>query len=248
MRHREYRKICPGADTAVLFIHGINGTPNHFRDFVELVPAEYSVVNVLLEGHGKGVGDFARTSMKAWKTQVDSIAQQLLESHGHLLIVGHSMGSLFAIRQAIKHPDKVDGLFLLAVPLKIAIKPRMLRNSMCVYFGKVKEDDLWVQAAVNCYGIAPDWRFWRYIPWAGRYLELFQEIKNVKEQLSALQTPCRCYQSRKDELVSMKACDVLQESKAVTLRVLENSGHYYYDAEDYGRLLGAFREFIKDFA
>lgn len=248
MRHREYRRICPGADTAVLFIHGINGTPSHFRDFVEQVPDGYSVVNVLLDGHGKGVRDFGQTSMQAWKAQVDGVVEQLLESHDRLLITGHSMGSLFAIRQAIKHPDKVSGLFLLAVPLKIAIKLRMLRNSMCVYFGNVKEDDLWAQAAVNCYGIEADWRAWRYIPWAGRYLELFKEIKNVTQLLGALQTPCYCYQSRKDELVSVKSCEVLEGCKAARVQLLENSGHYYYDQKDYERLLGYFREFIKDFA
>lgn len=248
MTHREFRKICPGSDTAVLFIHGINGTPNHFRDFVDLVPPDCSVVNMLLGGHGGSVRDFARASMEEWKAQVDAAVEELLEHHSRLLIVGHSMGTLFAIRQAIKHPDRVDGLFLLAVPLKIAIKPRMLRNSMCVYFGNVKEDDLWVQAAVSCYGTEPDWRFWRYIPWTNRYLELFKEIKDVKDQLSALKTPCYCYQSEKDELVSMKACGILRENKHVSVRVLENSGHYYYEEMDQRQLLEDFQGFIKNMA
>ena len=64
MKHREFRRICPDADTAVLFIHGINGTPNHFHDLVKLVPAECSVVNVRLKGHGGSVRDFANTSME----------------------------------------------------------------------------------------------------------------------------------------------------------------------------------------
>ena len=246
MAHREYRKICPGADTAVLLIHGINGTPNHFRDVLELVPPEYSVVNVLLSGHGGSVRDFARTSMEKWKAQVDREVASLLENHEHLLIVGHSMGTLFAIRQAIRHPDKVKALFLLAVPLKIAVKPRAIGTSLKVSLGKVKQDDAWAKAAANCYGIQPDRRFWRYIPWANRYLELFKEIRNVKTQLTALKTPCHCYQSKKDELVSMKACGILRENKAVSVEVLENSGHYYYEEADYRRLLEDFQRFIKD--
>ena len=243
MEHREHRKILPNADTAVLFIHGINGTPNHFRDFVELVPPEYSVVNMLLSGHGKSVSDFAKTSMEKWKTQVDGVVEELLESHEHLLIVGHSMGTLFAIGQAIKHPDKVDGLFLLAAPLKLFVKPRVVRTSLRASLGKVKEGDRWGQAAANCYGIEPDRRFWRYIPWVGRYLELFREIKSVKSRLALLKTPCFCYQSKLDELVSVKSCEVLRGNKAVSVQVLENSGHYYYDQKDYEGLLEDFQSF-----
>ena len=246
MTHREDRRICPNADTAVLFLHGINGTPNHFRALVALVPPEFSVVNVLLKGHGGSVRDFASASMEEWKTQVDREVEALLEQHDRLLIAAHSMGTLFAIRQAIKHPGKVRGLFLLAVPLKLLIKPRMLKTSLLVYSGRVREDDLWTQAAIRSYGIGPDRRFWRYIPWAKRYLELFAEIRNVKGQLDKLQTPCYCCQSRKDELVSMGACRLLRENRFVTVRVLENSGHYYYEEKDYALLTGAFGGFVKD--
>lgn len=247
MKHKEFRRICANADTAVLFIHGINGTPNHFRDFVSLVPPECSVVNVLLDGHGAGVSDFANTSMGIWKTQVDREVEELLEHHKNLLIVGHSMGSLFAIRQAIKHPNRVRGLFLLAVPLKLSIKPRMLSTSMRVYLGRVREDDLWTQAAINCYGIETDWRFWRYIPWIKRYLELFREIKAVRGQLGTLTARCFCYQSQKDELVSLKSCKFLQENSAAEVQMLENSGHYYYDETDYDRLLCDFGKFARNF-
>ena len=246
MIHREFRRICPGADTAVLFIHGINGTPNHFRDFVERLPPEYSVVNMLLSGHGGCVRDFARTSMDKWKTQVDAEVASLLENHEHLLIVGHSMGTLFAISQAVKRPDKVEGLFLLAAPLKISIKPRLIPRSLRVSTGKAKKEDLWDLAAVNCYGTQPDWRFWRYIPWTKRYWELLKEIKKVKAQLPALRTPCHCYQSEKDELVSMKACGILRENQSVAVRVLENSGHYYYGESDHRHLLEDFQRFIKN--
>ena len=246
MKHEEFRRICSDADTAVLFIHGINGTPNHFRDFVELVPPECSVVNVLLDGHGAGVSDFANTSMGKWKTQVDREVEALLLHHEKLLIVGHSMGTLFAIRQAVKHPDRVRGLFLLAVPLKLSIKPRMLRSSMRVYLGRVREDDPWTQAAFNCYGIEPDRRFWRYIPWVGRYLELFREMGAVRKLLGVLQTPSLCYQSKLDELVALRSCRILRENSVAQVNVLENSGHYYYDEKDYARLLRDFSSFVEN--
>ena len=245
MTHREFRRICPDADTAVLFLHGINGTPDHFREFVERVPPEFSVVNLLLKGHGGSVGDFARASMEEWKAQADREVETLLEQHDRLLIAAHSMGTLFAIRQAIKHPGKVRGLFLLAVPLKLCIKPRMLKTSLLVYSGRVKADDLWTQAAVRSYGIGPDRRFWRYIPWAKRYLELFSEIRDVRGQLDKLQTPCCCCQSKKDELVSMGTCRFLRESRFIAVKVLENSGHYYYAQKDHTQLMQDFDSWVR---
>ena len=67
MKHKEYKRIVPEAETAVLFIHGIAGTPNHFKDFLPLVPKEFSVYNLLLDGHGGKTEDFSKTSMKKWE-------------------------------------------------------------------------------------------------------------------------------------------------------------------------------------
>ena len=246
MLHTEFRRIQLNAKTAVLFIHGINGTPNHFRDFVELVPPECSVVNLLLKGHGKGVSDFGSASMEQWKAQVNEEVESLLDCHEHLLIAAHSMGALFAIRQAIKHPERIKALFLMAVPLKPFIRFRMIRTSVLMHLGRVREDDVWTQAAVKAYGINLERKFWKYIPWIDRYLELLKEIKAVRKNMSALETPSYCYQSQKDELVSLKSGDILRGNKWVTVRILENSGHFYYDKRDYALLLEDFRSFINN--
>lgn len=245
MEHRAYRNILPDAKTAVLFIHGINGTPNHFRDLVKLIPEGCSVVNLLLKGHGKGVSDFAKASMKEWKAQVDAEVESLLENHDKLLIAAHSMGTLFAIRQAIKHPDKVGALFLIAVPLRVHVKFRMIRTVFLTRTGRVRPDDAWTQAAVKCYGIRVESGFWKYIPWVCRYLELFREIWDMNRQLGQLQTPCLCYQSNMDELVSRKSGDILRKNKFAMVHILENSGHFYYEEKDYKRLTEDFSGFLE---
>ena len=54
MKHEEMIRIVPGASTAVLFLHGIVGTPNHFVGGVpitEWVPEDWSLHNLLLPGH-----------------------------------------------------------------------------------------------------------------------------------------------------------------------------------------------------
>ena len=77
MEHKEYVKINDESNTVVLFIHGIVGTPNHFNEFVPLVPESISVYNLLLDGHGKGVKDFSKASMKKWESQVATVVEEL---------------------------------------------------------------------------------------------------------------------------------------------------------------------------
>ena len=50
MKHESYERIVPGSDTAVLFLHGILGTPRHFEDFISLVPDSWSFSAPLLPG------------------------------------------------------------------------------------------------------------------------------------------------------------------------------------------------------
>ena len=243
MEHREWKRIVPASDTAVLFIHGIAGTPNHFSDFVELVPENLSVWNLLLDGHGKGAVEFSKTSMKRWETQVQNAVEELSQTHEYLYIVGHSMGTLFAIEQAIRNP-KITKLFLLAVPLKLFLKSAMVSNAWKVYFDKIKPGDASALAAKKCYGIENDKMVLHYLGWIPRFMDLFAKIRQTRKRLHLLNTPTAAFQSMKDEMVSSKTMDLLRENPSVSVTVLPASGHYYYPEEEYGFLLRRFAEWM----
>ena len=54
--HKETVRLVPGVETAVLYIHGICGTPDHFRKLIvleELIPKHVSVYNLPLERQKK---------------------------------------------------------------------------------------------------------------------------------------------------------------------------------------------------
>ncbi len=244
MEHKEYKRINPCARAAVLFVHGIVGTPNHFADFVSLVPSDVSVCNILLDGHGGSVRDFSHTSMQKWEKQVRDAVDELMLSHTEVYIVAHSMGTLFAIDRAIEN-EAVKGLFLLAVPLVISPKPRMVSNLCKVYFDKIKPDDVVALAAKRCYGIAQDKNPFHYFGWIPRYLELFAKAKETRRKIQLLQTPCVIYQSAKDELVSSKSAQLLAKNERISVVELKNSGHYYYALDDLAFLLRAFENFMK---
>ncbi len=240
--HKEYKRINPESDTAILFIHGILGTPNHFKDFIPLVPEEYSIHNLLLDGHGKGVKEFSHTSMNSWKNQVETAANDLLKNHKQIIIVAHSMGTLFALQQAYKKPEKIKYMFLLATPLKLGIKFKMFSNSMKLYFNKIKSDDTEGLAYKAACGINQDKKFWLYLGWVPRFIELFKEIKFTRTLLKDISVPCFVFQSKNDEMVSRKSINFMKANPSIKLDVLKKSSHHYYFESDYDILLKKFND------
>lgn len=241
MEHREYIRVNDNADVAVLFIHGIVGTPNHFQEFVSLVPQSMSVYNLLLDGHGKGVQDFSKTSMKKWEMQIATVVDNLSLTHKEIYIVAHSLGTLLAMEQAIKN-EKISKLFLLAAPLKLSLKPKMISNSLKVYFNKIRPDDYEALAAKNCYGIEQDKNPFKYIGWIPRFLELFAKIRQTRQIVNSINTTCLVYQSEKDEMVSKCSKKCFENNPSILVSELKRSSHYYYDKEDFDFLM---TEFIK---
>lgn len=240
MAHEENRRMVPGADAAVLFIHGILGTPNHFSAFLPLIPVDISVVNLLLDGHGAGVRAFSRTSMKKWETQVEAAVDSLLATHKKLYIAGHSLGTLLAIEQAVKKP--VAGLFLLAVPIRLGIKPRVFATCWKVWRGRVRDTDVYTVAAQNCCGVEQSKNLLLYLGWIPRFWELLVKIRKTQKLLPNLTAPAAVYQSAKDELVSTSSDSYLVSNSTMQVTCLENSTHYYYEPKDLALLQ---REFIK---
>lgn len=229
MEHKEYIRVCPGSDTAVLLIHGIVGTPLHFRELLPLIPGSWSVYNLLLDGHGAGVREFGATSMKKWKAQVSARVEEIIASHSKLLIIAHSMGTLFAIQEAIRFPDRIKALFLLNCPLRVRYPPSTLAMTIRTIMGCTDPAAKALGAACS---VQLTKQLWRYIPWAPRFIELLAEIRAVRKLLPQLSTPTRCFQSAKDELVSMRACRELERNTIIRNMVLPDSGHFAYGPED----------------
>lgn len=245
MNHKEYKSIATGSDTAILFIHGILGTPDHFDNLIPLLPQGLTVSNILLDGHGKYATDFSQTSMKQWEMQVEQAVCELLQSHKNLYIVAHSMGTLFAIEQAIRQ-ERIRGLFLLAVPIQPMPKARMFSNAWKVYHGNISEKDRFGVAAKAACSIQPSKNPIHYFGWIFRYFELFYKIHKTKHLLPHLSTPTVAIQSRLDEMVSKNADRYLSQHSKMHVYTLEASYHYLYDAKDLHTLKSHFLKFIAE--
>ena len=216
--------------TGILFIHGILGTPEHFRMFLPLVPKEYSVRNLLLKGHGGSVRDLSQASMSEWKRQVSEALDELSVSCDSIIIEAHSMGTLFAIQEAIQRP--IDELFLINVPLKLHITFRLLRTMQKVYTGNIKPEDVWYLAAQKACSIRIEKNVLKYLTWIPRYLELFSEISKIRKMLGSLSTKSHIYLSAYDEMVSVKCGKLFENNPQLSVKMLNSSGHFYYSPED----------------
>lgn len=241
-RHSEYIREVPGSNTVVLFVHGILGTPYHFKGLVEVVPAEWSVYNILLKGHGRTVDDFASSRMRDWKLQVHCLVNKLALEYDHIIIAGgHSMGTLFAIEEGIQNP-KVKALFLLNVPLKVYVHPRAMAASIKVAFNKVKPTNKTAVAMQQTYSAESDKRVWKYIKWIPNYAALLSEIRKTRAKIDKLTMPCYIYQSEHDELVRKSAVKCCSNKSNISVHVLPQSGHFYYEKSDMAFLQSSLKE------
>lgn len=233
MEHKEYIRISDKSNTAVLMIHGIFGTPRHFDDIIPLVPEEWSIYNILLDGHGKGVKDFARTSMDKWKKQVDGMFEKLYKKYDNIYVVGHSMGTLLSLDISHKYVDKIRGMVLLAVPLRVFLKPVSAINSLKLVLGLTSKENPMDVASVKAHSVSHDSFFWHYAGWIPRYFELFALIHKVRNEIENITVPCFTFQSKKDEMVAFSSIEYLQKNPLFVNKVLKNSMHFYYDSSDF---------------
>lgn len=241
MSHNQYFKK-GNSDTAVIFIHGILGSPHQFNFLVELTPKNWSIYNVLLDGHGQTTREFAKTSMRRWEKQIHSLMEKLTKKYENIIIVGHSMGTLFAIDVAILWPQKVKQIFLLCTPLKVSVKASAVNTGLQVFLDKVDNQNSNAVAAKDGYSIQPDKRLWKYLSWLPRYIELFVKIKDINNKLRLLPVPCIAFHSFKDELVSNKTYDILKSYSNIKTIPLVNSGHFHFSTDDCKLITDSFQE------
>lgn len=244
MAHKTYIRHVEGADTVVLCIHGFLGSPEHFERFIRSAPENVAVYNILLNGHGGSVRDFAKASMEGWKTQVDGVVKELAARYKNIIMIAHSMGTFFAMDAAVGYPDAVKALFLLQTPLKIGVKPTAAINTFKTLFDLFEDDEVG-RAYKNAHSVKLNMRLWEYIGWIPRYLELFAEAKRGRSTILELDKPCYVFQSAKDELVSMRSVRFVPDKQNIHVSVLKNSAHFLYSEEDFSHMLDRFCSFLR---
>ncbi len=231
MAHQEYIREIPDADAVALCIHGILGTPDQFNPLLREIPKEWSVFNILLDGHGKQVQDFSHSSMQKWKAQVQRTLTYLSVRYSKIVIIAHSMGTLFAIQAACSGNKKIKALFLIDTPLIPLLRPICVGNSLKIIWNCIPENNVFGRAQKDALSIHPDKRLWLYLGWIPRYLELFKEISATRKCIPHISIPCRVFFSQWDELVSLRSYKYLKGNPKIKVSVLNGATHFYFNSE-----------------
>lgn len=249
MKPVETIRIVPGAKTAVLMMHGIAGTPNHFRELMpleDMIPESWSLYNILLPGHGGTVRDFSRRSMAAWEGYTMDIFRDLCRNHEQVILIGHSMGTLFAMDMALARPDKVAFLFLLGVPLRVGVRAVAVCNLIRFSFGWLNPENPIQMSMANACSIPPTAKFWQYIGWIPRMVELVRKMHAVSDRVQDLQVPTIAFQSLRDEMVSNRTASILRNAGTVEVHELVPSTHFYYHPDDIATMRQRFADAGKE--
>ncbi|MBX3128417.1 MAG: alpha/beta fold hydrolase [Polyangiaceae bacterium] len=108
-------RVVAGATPAVLAVHGFGGTPLEIELAVDVAARLGLAARApLLPGHGKHAQHLARTGWADWSRSVEDALTELTATGDRVIAVGLSLGSLLATHAALRAPERVAGLVLLA--------------------------------------------------------------------------------------------------------------------------------------
>jgi carboxylesterase len=115
----------PGGPDAALLLHGLSGSPFELRALADRLYLEgMRCLGPVMAGHG---GEPQALAGVLWTDWVARAREELLRLQGarRTFVVGCSMGALVALALAHEHPERVDGLALLAPALRLAPGPAL---------------------------------------------------------------------------------------------------------------------------
>ena len=217
-------------NTALLFVHGIQGQPRQFQFLLERLPEDVQVRNLLLPGHGAGMSAFRRSGRDQWLAAVRQAAVELREQYGRLAFVGHSMGCLLGLEIERELSGVFAGMLLLCCPFHLRPTPRYFRNNLLASRPERETDDAFVRAAREANGVAAAYPA-QYLTCVRPYLELLRLTRTVRKMGVVPACPVRFLFSEKDEVVSPRSARFARERFDAEPTVLHGCGHNMFSAE-----------------
>ena len=236
------------SEDAVLFVHGFTEGPEQFRPMAAWANAlGLDAAALSLPGHGGTADDFARSGRRAWEECVFGETDRLLTLYRRIVVAGHSMGGLLAVRAALRRADGVAGVVCIGCPLHVWVSGRAVRCVVGVrYLPSVRS--LRVEAMRRAVNVAPG-PTPGYVRWLPRLGDLFAMMRCVRGCLREMRVPLLAVLGLRDELVDARRSlrsfrRHVPEGLLQTL-VLPRSTHFYYPPADSERLREAFIGFLR---
>ncbi|NKB68635.1 MAG: alpha/beta fold hydrolase [Candidatus Latescibacteria bacterium] len=228
--------------TGVLLIHGLTASPTEMRPLGHFLHQQgLTVLGLRLPGHGTTPDDLAQTHWQDWYAECEAGLDKLLTACDRVFVSGLSAGGVLGVLLALRHPDRVAGLSLLApafvvrppllwlaAPLRPFIKAVDKGNRSSAYY---HQHDLF------SYPVFP----------TPALVELRRLIKATQPQLARLQAPVQLFFGRFDRTVPIHSGLPLFNrlgSRNKTLAILPASKHVLTVEPDAPRMFQAIAQFI----
>jgi carboxylesterase len=221
---------CNDANSVVIFIHGLFGSPNQFVDLAEAVynlGCAYKCV--LLPGHGKDMSEFSKFGGADWQRHLQNEIDTVKHDYKKIFLVGHSMGGLLALNAGMLKENNISGIFLIATPLKVhTISPKAIFRKLQLL--RLPKDNEIKSAYMSSNSVKMSKRS-LYLPATKTFREFFKLMKQTKKRLSDVLVPVYMIHSKNDETTSYMSAALLYKGLCSTQREafsLEKSWHAFY--------------------
>ncbi len=116
---------------AALLFHGLTGAPNEMAPLAEKLHSNgFDILAPCFSGHGTSIDDLRTTPASRWLAEVDAAFVQISQrTPSGIYCAGLSFGGMLTLPLAIKNPEQVKGLAILAPPIQIrsAVKEYAVR-------------------------------------------------------------------------------------------------------------------------
>ena len=216
--------------TAVLFVHGIQGSPGQFQFLIDALPPGTEVRNLLLPGHGAGAKEFRRSGRESWLSALRAETEALLSAGKRVVYVGHSMGCLLGLLASRALGDPFAGMLLLCCPFSFRLNRRYISIGYRAARPERPGEDLAVTAtrAANSVRLRRTAEQLTLIHPYAELLRLMAQVRRLKPRGPA---GIRFFFSGDDEIVSSRCRETAAAWPAAEVRILPGCSHNYYPEE-----------------
>ena len=227
-RHRAFSRLTDSKEI-VLFVHGIQGSPEQFRELAACLPENIDTMSLQLPGHGGSLRDFRHAGKREWLEYFCGLCGKLRESYEKVFYVGHSLGCLIGIEAAASGVICFDGMLLIACPIRIRLSLRYFAMGWRAIMPNASSDAYVLAArAANSVAVKHPLGLLTCVkPYAGLALLIAQSGRRIKN----LHSRVCMIQSDRDEIVSVRSMDVVGKMENAKAVVVPDSGHFFYSAE-----------------
>ena len=106
----------------IVFLHGFGGYAGQWIYQLQKFSLENRVIALDLRGHGLSDKPFSGYDMATSQSDLEK-ALEILKVNSPFILVGHSFGGALVTEFALNHPDRIDGLVLMATAGEFKLNP-----------------------------------------------------------------------------------------------------------------------------